>query len=204
MLLPAICANPACGGVWFAAYPFDGGGPVTIYNCALGSCPGCGRIGRVPDGVYLPVGAKLVSPSDLRIIRTALWDLQAIAAGGAPAVEIDDAIARKHPRLGPLRKCLPKGSRDLNNYLQTLILVAGLLLNTRSRQRGSTVTFEQHNYFIQEELKDVLEKPPPTPPSKKQHAERAAVTAFDTFPRPARARSPARRLLRDLRTVGRA
>jgi hypothetical protein len=158
MVVPSICTNSACGKVWFTRSPIR---QIEFYNTLLGSCPACGSAKYVPDGRYSALGATLLQREDLRKVVAALRELQAMASRGASRSEIDDAISRKHPSLEPLKKHLPRDPKALLMHIGPAVTVLAALLETCSGPKGPTV-IEQHNYYIQSELHELL-TPPPAP-----------------------------------------
>ncbi len=124
--IPAICNN--CQLI----FPSGFGGPGKIHATFVGcrsSCPKCGGVGTILDGVYDSVGdtVSLIShnPDQLRrlaeVVRLAQQNQQ------TPA-EIEKKFDEVAPGLG---KFLPKNATELQGYLTLLVkyltLIVGLI-----------------------------------------------------------------------------
>lgn len=163
-VIPAVCQR--CGTVFPSEYRVDNSTGITFAGNLSGPCPRCGRMGRIPDGMFNFIGdaAEVIESSDIATDR--LQELIDLVRGLAtdPSItpeQVVDAVAEKAPGLNPvMRKYLaPQSAADFYAMLAVLIALLTLLLAISQAGHSLPQTTEVINQVINNCVNN-----PPLPP----------------------------------------
>ena len=141
--LPAICQT--CGTIFLSGCSFENSTNITLSGNLSDPCPQCGRMGRIPDGLFNFIGeaAEAIESSDITTSRLQeLIDLvHGLATDSSMTPErVADAVAETAPSLGMLLKkyLAPQSAADFYAMLAALIGLLALLLGMMAQGQHAT------------------------------------------------------------------
>jgi hypothetical protein len=129
--LPAVCGT--CGRVFPSGFTIAGGGSYHLSNNQAGPCPGCGGMGRIPDGVI-----DLNQPDVVAALR-AMADLGSIhnlrrMIGLLPRLTTDELFAvRQTLTSGAAGRSEEQVVQDVQRAAPRLATAADLIRNRDNR-----------------------------------------------------------------------
>ncbi len=130
-LIPAYC--PACHAVFPSPiYMEPGARNVSVKNVNV-SCPRCGAIGYIPDGVYSAIGEAAFLLARLRPslpdIKTLAQILRQARAKESRPEAVAAEIKDKVPELSGISSYFPKTRIEFYTFLTLLIAIVALYVN---------------------------------------------------------------------------
>ena len=164
--LPAICQT--CGTIFLSGCSFENSTNITLSGNLSDPCPQCGRMGRIPDGLFNFIGeaAEAIESSDITTSRLQeLIDLvHGLATDSSMTPErVADAVAETAPSLGMLLKkyLVPQSAADFYAMLAALIGLLALLLAMMAQGQPAT---PQTTETIINQVINLCVNNPPLPP----------------------------------------
>ena len=144
--LPAFCDN--CNIFFESGFGFGGNGTLITEGCTT-SCPKCGKLNPVPDGVFKFVKGSidLFNSMDITLDRLAKIK-QTLIDIKENNINIDNAqkqINNDLPELNSLSSFLPKTRIELYTFLGVLVAIIGLLITSYSSGKQQPI---EYNTFI--------------------------------------------------------
>ena len=163
--IPAFCEQ--CKFVFDSKFvgSIGEGGSVRFSGCGV-SCPKCGGMAKIPDGVYKSVGRAL----EILVENQGLDDLKKILSIFEYAKkrelsheEIVEKIEADAPELSKFGDVLPKTRVELYTFLMLIVMFIGQLIGLPKRDLSKN-ELEQHfkltvnNYYLYNEKGSATQK----------------------------------------------
>jgi hypothetical protein len=141
------------------------GGAIHISGCGV-SCPKCGNMAKILDGVYKSVGGMLeifVEHQSREDLKKILDIFEYAKKQELSREEIVEKIKRDAPELSKLSDILPKTRQDLYAFLMLIVMFISLLMGLPKKDLSKN-ELEQHfevtvnNYYQLSEEKSTKQK----------------------------------------------
>ncbi len=145
--IPAFCDT--CGTAFSSGIVVENSFNVSFSGNRSGSCPKCGGMGHVPDGVFNVVGSTieiLSAPSRTIQELTRLVEiLRAAKTSSAKPEDVARDIERDVPALAPLMQLLPANRSEWFAFLAVLLAIVQVYLaaNPPGTPAPPTITINQ-------------------------------------------------------------
>lgn len=164
MQIPVFCQH--CGAIFDSrAFRFVNATNVTLRGNRE-TCPNCGRMAEIPDGVFDFVGdtiTVLSAPQRTQDQLRRLQDiLRAARADRVSPADLADTIRRDAPDLEPIvsRLLVPKSPGELYALLTLVLTVISLIL---MRSEGSQLSPHEAEQLVQQAVTQAMADPPAPP-----------------------------------------
>ena len=169
--IPVICETPGCGAVWFSPslISISPGSSIHLMGARVVPCPGCKGTGKIPDGIYTGVSAKLFNPVEYNLVLKALKRLHERVKAGASEEEIKAEINKSWPFLSALSAYIPKNPKDICAYIVTLIAILHYFSNEAPDKQAPEVLAETNvSQALSKVSGDLKTNPPNTQQQQKE------------------------------------
>jgi len=174
--MPAFCTG--CGLVFGSGFVIENSTNIHIQNFSA-SCPRCGSIAKVPDGVYNVLGGvvELLSgpTKSLSQIRSLQQKLRHVRAHSKSHEDVQRLISKNAPELSSIASSLPKTRGELYAFLTVLITLLGLLVNTYTARKPSGPTQAEIEAMIAKALSKSTERSVPLPPQTTEKHKKSKI-----------------------------
>lgn len=128
--MPAFCTQ--CGLVFGSGIAINNSTNIQLRNVSS-SCPRCGAMARVPDGIYNVLGGviELLSgpTSSVEQLRRLQSVLEQARAQGKNREEVQTAITLAAPELASLASALPVTRGELYAFITTILTLLTLIVS---------------------------------------------------------------------------
>jgi hypothetical protein len=174
--MPAFCTG--CGLVFGSGFVIEDSTNIHIQNFSS-SCPRCGSIAKIPDGVYNVLGGviELLSgpTKSARQLRSLQQKLRHARAHGESHENVQSLISKNAPELSSIVSSLPKTRGELYAFLTVLITLLGILVNTYAARRPSGPTQAEIEAMVAKALSKSAERPAPLAPQPNRKRNKSKV-----------------------------
>jgi hypothetical protein len=169
--VPAVCGN--CGLVFDSPFFLQNAINITFVGNTV-TCPRCGFLADVVDGVYEALGDTLkvliTTEGSTAKLDALLRALHLAQKQNASPEHVKQTITQLAPELKVLADAVPKTPLGLNEYIKTLCLLitTAIAIYTFFRAMPQQVSREEIDKKIETEVGKALQqqsRTPPAPPS---------------------------------------
>ena len=151
--VPVIC--DACGAFFIAKSLFGGDLRHVTFSGSnkVGPCPGCGSVGRIPDGTYDFIGASidLLSAPDRSIaeLKTLARLLRSARDESVTPERVREEIRSELPGLSEL---LPRSRSELYACIAIILTIIAMLLKAGGNGQATHIEIDQVINNIEEQI----------------------------------------------------
>ena len=169
--MPAFCGS--CGLVFGSGFQIENSTNISLHG-VTSTCPRCGGVGRVPDGIYNVLGGVVQLLSGPRSSAQQITKLQqvleAARAKEQNPEEVRKAVEAVAPELTTLASSLPTSRVELYAFITVLLTLLALLVSAYAAWKPSGPSQAEIDTMVRKALDQSASTttPPSAQPQKKR------------------------------------
>lgn len=151
--LPAFCSQ--CGLIFGSGIFIDNSTNIQLNN-VLSSCPRCGALARVPDGIYNVLGGAVEllsgpkrSVEQLQLLKNVF---EKAREQGKSREQVQTEIVQAVPELSSLATALPTTRGELYAFITTILTLLTLMVSAYAAWKPAGPSQEEINSMVSQAL----------------------------------------------------